>query len=307
MTKDVSRSAKMAIFNLGDDVPATSTTVEVYPKEHTTVALAFIETYYQTNGGKIPTLADMEFMRAYGYGDKRLTKLLQSDAIYNGLAKRGIAWPKPYDPARVQVITLLSPQQQHAVLIVTDPTRSDNLRKRLELVGITYQTWRNWMKQPAFANAVRALSEDVIQDSMASVHTSMAAKAMAGDVSAARLVYELTGRHDPSKQQMIDLTRIVGLLLESLTRHVTDPIILKNLGNDLDIILSGDTPQIEGPQADFSFVSQIVDAVVVPDDSAQNPAQTNSDGTEESVVPERAEPTEAKRDANNLPDGFFNV
>lgn len=296
------------IFNLGDDVPATTKEVEVYDKEHTTLAITFIEAHYQVNGGKLPKFEDFEFLRNFGYGTKKkITRLLNSDAVYSGLSKRGIAWPRPYDPDRTDVLVVLTPQQQHAVLIVTDPTRSDSLRKRLELVGISYQTYRNWMKQPAFGNAIRALSEDVLQDNLASVHTSMTAKAMAGDVTAARLVYELSGRHDPAKQQMLDLSRIIGLLLESLTRHITDPIILERLGSDLDVILAGDSPQIEGPKPDFSFAAQIIDAEVIPDDAKQNPAQENSDGTPESDVPERTEDTPVERDMNNVPKGFFNI
>jgi hypothetical protein len=309
MGKEVDKPKNIpGMFNLGDDVPATTTEVEVYDKEHVTLAITFIESHYQLNGGKLPKFEDLKFLEAFGYGTKkRITKLLNSEEIYIGLSRRGIAWPRPYDPDRTDTLIALSPQQQHCVLIVTDPTRSDNLRKRLELVGISYQTYRNWMKQPAFGNAIRALSEDVLQDNLASVHTSMTAKAMAGDVTAARLVYELSGRHDPSKQQMLDLSRIIGLVLESLTRHVTDPIVLQRLGNDLDIIIAGDTPQIEGPQADFSFVSQIVDAVEVPDDAEQNPAQENSAGTLESGVPERTEPVAASRDIHNVPEGFFDL
>ena len=296
------------MFNLGDDVDATTKTVEVYDKEHTTLAITFIESYYQLNGGKLPPFAELEFLRAFGYGTKkRIAKLLNSDAVYSGLSKRGIAWPRPYDPDRTDALVVLSPQQQHCVLIVTDPTRTDSLRKRLDNVGISYQTYRNWMKQPAFGNAIRALSEDVLQDNLASVHTSMAAKAMAGDVTAAKLVYELTGRHDPNKQQMLDLTRIIALLLESLTRRITDPSILELVGNDLDVILSGGAPEIEGPKPDFSFVSQIVDAQIVPDDAEQNPAQENSEGTSESSVPVRVESAEATRDNNNVPKGFFDL
>lgn len=308
VSKDVDKPKPMIMFNLGDDVPATTKEVEVYDKEHVTLAITFIESYYQTNGGKLPKFADLEFLRNFGYGTKkRITRLLNSDDVYTGLSRRGIAWPRPYDPERTDALTVLSPQQQHAVLIVTDPTRSDSLRKRLELVGISYQTYRNWMKQPAFGNAIRALSEDVLQDNLASVHTSMTSKAMAGDVTAARLVYELSGRHDPAKQQMLDFSRIIGLVLESLTRHVTDPIILERLGTDLDVILAGDTPQIEGPQPDFSFAAQIIDAVEVPDDAEQNPAQENSDGTLESNVPERTVDTPVDRDINNVPKNFFNI
>lgn len=295
-----------AVFDLGD-VNANTREVKLYSSEEVSVAVTFIENYYQTNKGSIPTIDKFDFMKGFGYGKKKTLDLLQSDELRTAVSRRGIPWPKEYNPERVQVLSTLSPQQQHAILVVTDPTRSDSLRKRLELVGISYQTWRNWMRQPLFASSVTTLAEDVLVDNMASVHTSMTAKAMAGDVTAARLVYELSGRHDPSKQQMVDMARIIGLLLESLTRHVTDSTILERLGKDFDKILSGETPQIEGPKPDFSFVEQIVDAEVIPDDAVQNPAQTNSDGTVESDVPERTEPVAVERDINNVPKNFFDI
>lgn len=286
---------KKAVFNLGGDIEPLSKEVKAPPSEALSLALTFTESYYQVNKGKLPTPADFQFLKIH-LKRSEIEPLLKSDEFREGLANRGIFWPKNYDGTNAKALSVLSPQQQHAVLIVTDPTRSESLRKRLELVGIQYNTWRNWMKQPAFANAVTVLSEDVLTDNIANVHTSMTAKAMAGDVTAARLVYELSGRHDPGKQQMVDLARIIGLVLESLTRHVTDTAILDKLGRDFDRILAGDVPQIEATKPDFSFVEEIVDAVEVPD-------STDSPTPE----PEFLEPVEVKRDADNVPKGFFDV
>ena len=306
MAKDVSKPTQN-YFDLGDS-DANTKEVKVYTSDDLKVALTFIESYYQTQGGKLPAFEEFDWLKGLGYGKTRTLKLLQSEDLRIGLSRRGIAWPKNYDPARTDIVRTLTPQQQHAILIVTDPTRNDSLRKRLELVGISYQTWRNWMKQSKFNQAVVTLSEDMLTDNTASVHTSLAQKAMTGDVGAARLFYELTGRHDPAKQQMVDLARIIALVLESLTRHVTDATILRKVEDDLGLIVAGKTPQIEGPQADLSFVQGLIeDAVEVPDDAAQNPAQVNSAGTPESDVPERTEVAEVGRDADNVPKGFFDL
>lgn len=290
---------KKAVFNLGEDVEPLSKEVKAPPSEALSLALTFTESYYQVNKGKLPTPDDFEFLKIH-LKKSEIEPLLKSDEFREGLAKRGIFWPKNYDGTNARALSVLSPQQQHAVLIVTDPTRNESLRKRLELVGIQYNTWRNWMKQPAFANAVTVLSEDVLTDNVAAVHTSMTAKAMNGDVTAARLVYELSGRHDPGKQQMVDLARIIGLVLESLTRHVTDTAILDKLGRDFDRILAGDVPAIESAKPDFTFVEQIVDAVVEedsPEEAIINGALNDLDVLREEV----------KRDDSNVPKGFFDV
>lgn len=288
---------KRVIFNLGDSIEATSSEVDLAltdaQRGHLDLAVTYAESFYQTNGGKLAAPEDFKFLRG-SLGDEGILKLLKSPEFRSALAKRGIFWPKKYDPDNQKALSVLSPQQQHCVLIVNDPTRNDSLRKRLELVGITYQTYRNWMKQPAFANAINTLAEDVLVDNLASVHTSMTAKAMSGDVSAAKLVYELTGRHDPNKQQMLDLSRIIGLLLESLTRRVTDTTILSQLGKDFDLILAGDMPALEATAADFSFAnaSEIEDAVIVKD---------------EDTVPEYAVQPAVRDNVTNVPKGFFEI
>jgi hypothetical protein len=281
------------IFNLGDDIEPLDKEVKVFSSEVIETAVVFTESYYQTEKGKLPVPDDYGFLVAFGLSRTEIEPLLKSKEFREALAKRGIFWPKNYDGTNAVALSVLSPQQQHCVLIVTDPTRSDSLRKRLELVGITYQTYRNWMKQPKFANAINTLSEDVLTDNLASVHMGMTAKAMAGDVTAARLVYELSGRHDPSKQQMVDLARIIGLVLESLTRHVTDSVVLNKLSQDLDVILSGDVPQIEATKPDFSFAdpANIQDAVEV----------------EQTVAEVLEDATATERDSENVPKGFFNI
>lgn len=288
---------KKAIFNLGDDIDALSNEVveKAVHSEALSLALTFTESYYQVNKGRLPTPEEFGFLKIH-INRGEIEPLLKSSEFREGLAKRGIFWPKNYDGTNAKALSVLSPQQQHAVLIVTDPTRSESLRKRLELVGITYQTWRNWMRQPAFSNAVTVLSEDVLTDNIASVHSSMTAKAMAGDVTAARLVYELSGRHDPGKQQMVDLARIIGLVLESLTRHVTDTVVLEKLGRDFDRILAGDVPAIEAAKPDFSFVEQIVDAVTVEE-------ADEATGT----TPPVADVEKVRDESTNTPKGFFDI
>jgi hypothetical protein len=281
------------IFNHGDDIEPLKREVKPPSSEALDVAVAFTESYYQTEKGKLPTPKEFEFIVAFGISRNEIEDFLKSEEFRERLAKRGIFWPKKYNGTNHTALSVLSPQQQHCVLVVTDPTRSDSLRKRLELVGITYQTYRNWMKQPKFANAITTLAEDVLTDNISSVHTSMTAKAMAGDVTAARLVYELSGRHDPGKQQMVDLARIIGLVLESLTRHVTDTVVLNKLSADFDVILSGDTPQIEAVKPDFSFANpeNIQDAVEV--------VETVEEALETATATER--------DNENVPKGFFNI
>ena len=308
---------KDLIFNLGGEIDPNATRVKPRDVKGLSEALTFTESYYQTNNGKLPVEDDFKFLKALGVKKSEIEEILKSEEFREGCAKRGIHWPKNYDNNRALALRVLSPQQQHCILVVTDPTRNDNLRSRLEAVGVSYNIYRNWRKQPAFSNALTVLSEDVLNDNLSSVHTSVTSRAVAGDISAARLVYELTGRHDPAKQQMVDLARIVGLILSSLQQHVTDPQVLAKLSTDMDKILSGETPQIEGPKADFSFAQGIEDAVVVAEETPEH-ARAEHQSFKEQIVngflndmdairEAEEQPKEAIRDEGNTPRGFFDV
>ena len=310
-------SGKDLIFNLGDPVDSGDREVKPYTKPWVNEAIVFTESYYQTEGGGLPVLEDFKFLKALGAKMSEVEDVLKSEEFRSACAKRGIHWPKNYDNNRALALRVLSPQQQHCILVVTDPTRNDNLRSRLAAVGISYNVYRNWRKQPAFANALTVLAEDMLNDNIASVHTAVTSKAAAGDIGAARLVYELTGRHDPAKQQMVDLARIVGLILASLQQHVTDPQVMTKLRDDMDKILAGEVPLIEGPKADFSFATNgIEDAVVVDESPEGHKAEhlsfkeqlINGFVSEMAAKPEsEAEPKEATRDEGNTPRGFFDV
>jgi len=67
----------------------------------------------------------------------------------------------------------------------------------------------------------------------------MVSKAEAGDVAAMKLYYEVSGRHDPNRQQMLDFTRALGLILESLQRHIPDPMVFAKISLDIDKIING--------------------------------------------------------------------
>ena len=127
--------------------------------------------------------------------------------------------------------------------IITNPTNKKDMGAKLKQAGITYAQYRAWLKQPHFADYITKISEHMLNEHVADVHTKVVEKAAGGDIQAMRLYYELTGRHDPQKQQMVDLNGVIGLLLEVITRYVTDTTALSKITQDIDLILSGGTPR----------------------------------------------------------------
>lgn len=160
----------------------------------------------------------------------------------------------------------LSPEQIFAVGVITNPTNRKPLNEKLKQCGIPYSMYRAWLKQPHFMAYITKISEDMLGEHVADVHTKVVERAASGDIQAIKLYYELTGRHDPQRQQMVDINNIIGLLLEVITRYVPDAIALSKITKDIDVILGGGVPKAL-ETFDVSRIAQdIVEAVVVPDE-----------------------------------------
>lgn len=179
---------------------------------------------------KVATLA--------GVHRNTVTRFVTSLEGKEALLKRGIRWT-----TNVNIAGVLTPEQVLAVSIITDPTNRKPMGEKLKQVGISMATYRAWMKNPTFASKMNELGETLLNENIAAVHARLVNRAEGGDVSAMKLFYEVSGRHDPAQKQMVDLVRVVQLVLEVITRYVTDPETLGKVNQDIDTILSGGVPK----------------------------------------------------------------
>lgn len=198
---------------------------------------------------------------------EELIKILKSESFYARMARRGIPWAEGWTPDindREIWRDRLTPQQSLAMMVMTNPTDKRTAKAKLAGIGITYNTWRSWLANPYFGEMVKDAAEKMLQDNISTVHTSLVGKAAVGDVSAIKLFYELTGRHDPARQQMLDIQKVLELVLESLQRHITEPKILLAVTTDMDRILNGkELKQLDTMPANYE--EEIVDAEEIPE------------------------------------------
>lgn len=198
----------------------------------------------------------------YDITESRVLKVLSSSTFKKRMDAKGIWWPDNWNDTTSEVARSLTPQQLAAVSVITDPTRREPLKDRLLAVGVTYAQYRNWLRNPVFKSALTKVGEELLTDSMASVHNSLTMRAMAGDTAAIKMFYEVSGRHDPNKQQLQDLGQIINLILEVITRRITDVGTVRNITNDIDLVLSGGKLE---PLEIQAHNPNIEDAVIVPD------------------------------------------
>ena len=185
----------------------------------------------------------------------RLYKILGSSSFHARMHARGINWLADWKPERhdlLRTIARLTPQQALAIQIMTDPTDRRSTKQKLDTIGISYNVWRTWQREPFFSDVLKDTAELLLKDNMATIHSRLVQKAEAGDTNAIKLFYEVSGRHDPNRQQMLDFGKVVALLLESLQRHIPDATTLLKVTTDLERIINGKGLTNEGPAANVN-------------------------------------------------------
>lgn len=249
-----------------DDGPIDKSSRVVIPPvktEGANMELTMAETVnglWLSGNGKLPEYAELLRYWPQEWSEDEIVKVLSSKSFYLRMSRRGVMWPENWSPQLhniSQMYTRLTPQQVIAMQVVTDPTDKRSLGAKLKQVGINQTVWRAWLRNPVFAEAVRRTSEHLLQDTIAIAHTRLAQKVDAGDISAIKTLYEVSGRHDPNKQQMLDFAKVISLVLEVMQRHITDPATLRAIGDDLDSVIAGEIIQpVEQLPANLSNVEE---------------------------------------------------
>ena len=176
----------------------------------------------------------------YGYSDKRVTKATISktvltDEFKEAMETRGIPW-RPDDYSGI------STEQQYVIQILTNPVHEKKtLQQKLRLAGIPYTKYRNWLKQPTFARYLNNITEGMLSEHAGDLHTVLMQKALSGDLNSIKYVHELSGRHDPNRQQVEDLAKIVDKLIEIISQEVKDQETLIRIANKMQLVMASTT------------------------------------------------------------------
>lgn len=222
------------------------------------VSFAAESLYQELQGKRLPTLT--EIAKRAGYTEKTTAGVLTTHEFVHRMAKRGIVWS-----AKDRITAQLMPEQVALIAVLTDPTLKMDLKARLARAGVTYSVYRNWLKNPAFAKVIRGTAELALDDHLPDFHTKVIERGLSGDLNAIKFAYELTGRHDPAKQQMVDFNRLVMLLLEVISKYITDPVVLRSINSDVDSIMRGETPKALDVIPANYVASTVVEKPQVPD------------------------------------------
>jgi hypothetical protein len=168
---------------------------------------------------------------------------------------RGKGLPMPQE----EVSGVLSPSQLMLVnmLLNLSDRRSD--REKLEAAGVTPQQYAMWRRDNNFLAYLHKRAEQQFGDASDEASQGLLKNVKAGDLSAIKFYYEVTGRYNPRLQVDVNVDSVMNRVVEIIQKHVRDPQVLMAIADDLEDLANGkprDTPE--------PVVKQVVETTAVP-------------------------------------------
>lgn len=124
----------------------------------------------------------------------------------SGMAKRGIE----VNPN----VSELTQEQLACISVLTDYSDRRSFTSKLRALGISSSTYRGWLKQRAFNDAIRKLAGASLSEALPLAETALAEKASNGDLGALKFLFEVTGRYNPAQQQAIDAQELIAIMVD---------------------------------------------------------------------------------------------
>lgn len=191
----------------------------------------FIERFAATNGGA-PTDSQIK-QRFTNIDDNFLENFKRNQLVAKSFKARGIVYPAAQDK--------LTDEQMHAIAAMLDPYDRRSDQKKLADIGITTRQWATWLLDDEFAAYVQDRSERLLANTTFEAHRGVLKGARNGNVAAAKLHYEITGRHRPNEEQQIDIRRVLHTFIEIIQRYVKDPVMMHAIAMDLSSVASAES------------------------------------------------------------------
>lgn len=140
--------------------------------------------------------------------------------------------------------TGLTAEQLGLLTILSNPADGRDLKRKLSHAGISWAKYQVWLKQPVFSKAHNQIIGEALKQAIPMAEQQLAAKMVAGDLTAIKYGFEVSGRHDPNGKKQVDAQALLGILLEVIEEEIKDPQALQAIAAKLT--LRGAGRAIEG-------------------------------------------------------------
>lgn len=169
------------------------------------------------------------------YPDFDLSAALKHETFLYALDQRGIKLPSPDDK--------LTPAQVAAIATLSNFTDARSRSAKLRDLGITATQWQGWLKNKHFKEFLHELAGNNFMDNVDAVQEGLLNAARRGSTDAVKLYMEMTGRYTGQSQEVMNLKIILSRLLETIQIHVKDPAVIREIGIDFELIMTGGKPR----------------------------------------------------------------
>ncbi|MFF5977063.1 phBC6A51 family helix-turn-helix protein [Streptomyces sp. NPDC012769] len=191
----------------------------------------FIERVHSTTGG-IPTDADIvEHIRftkkIRDFSVAQLKEFREDPRFHASMDSRGIP---------VANTGNLSQRQMAAASVMLNLTDRRSDEKKLRDIGVSTEEYSNWMQNSVFAEYMRQRSEVLINNSVHEAHMGLMRGVRQGNTASIKLYYELSGRYNPNEENQVNIRMVLGRVVETIQKYVTDPDVLNSLAVELSQI-----------------------------------------------------------------------
>jgi hypothetical protein len=133
----------------------------------------------------------------------------------------------------------LSSEQLTVINVIMNLADSRSERKKLSDMGISARQWEGWKRDPVVMEYMRERSEQILGGAIPEAHLALVDKVRAGDMTALKFYYEMTGRYTGQTNGM-DPKALLTKVFDIIAKHVTDPAVLSGIATDFQLLAGVD-------------------------------------------------------------------
>lgn len=178
-----------------------------------------------------PTNPELEYKAGKRPGLTAIQRHMETDTYRKDMHERGISVETDLEVGDTRGLTA---EQIAVISHLSDTTITKGIPSRLRDLGIKPATYRAWLQQKPFADAIKAMAGDALSNAIPMAEVMLSAQAGAGDLRAIKFLFEVTGRHDPARQQQVDTQALIGVMIDCIQEVLGQhPELLREL---IDVI-----------------------------------------------------------------------
>lgn len=186
--------------------------------------------YFRKNSGTEPTLANLKYEDVDRRVSEKTWQLLSYKhnwkILEGAFGVRGIA---PLGRGLTAAQTL-------CIDMITNPLDRSSLATKLKKANVSLAQYNEWMYHDVFLATLQERAERNLNTAAPLVTMALTHGATSGDINHIKYFDKRAGR-DPDKTETLDGARVVKVVIDSLTRHLSaeHPDLLRAIAADIEV------------------------------------------------------------------------